>query len=53
MDRTSVSLLWRLAHLADDRDWDRFVKLYTPLIYFWGRRQGLLHIPPDFFCCTA
>jgi RNA polymerase sigma-70 factor, ECF subfamily len=41
MDSTPVSLLWRLARRADDNDWDRFVKLYTPLIYYWGRRAGL------------
>src|SRR5437764_14799759 len=40
MDSTPASLLRRLAGPAENRDWDRFVRLYTPLIYYWGRRAG-------------
>ena len=41
MDSTSVSLLRRLR--SDDREaaWERFVDLYAPLIYHWGKIQGL------------
>ena len=42
MDTTSASLLIRLqsAH-SDTVAWNRFVDLYTPLIYFWARKMGL------------
>jgi RNA polymerase sigma-70 factor (ECF subfamily) len=41
MHTTPVSLLERLRQ-PDKRDaWDRFVKLYTPLLYYWARRAGL------------
>ena len=41
MDSTSVSLLRRLQ--SDEREiaWERFVELYAPLIYRWGRHHGL------------
>jgi RNA polymerase sigma-70 factor, ECF subfamily len=38
---TSVSLLERLHRPADQDAWDRFVNLYTPLLYFWACRLGL------------
>jgi len=38
---TSSSLLVRLRRLDDQNAWDRFVRLYTPLIYAWSRRVGL------------
>jgi len=38
---TSSSLLDRLRHPADRKAWDRFVELYTPLLYYWARRAGL------------
>jgi RNA polymerase sigma-70 factor (ECF subfamily) len=41
MIQTSVSLLERLRHSEDRAAWDRFVALYTPLIFSWARRQGL------------
>ena len=41
MDTTSVSLLERLRQPADQQAWERFVRLYTPLLYHWARRLGL------------
>lgn len=41
MNQTPVSLLERLRQPADAQAWTRFVALYAPLIYRWGRRVGL------------
>jgi RNA polymerase sigma-70 factor (ECF subfamily) len=41
MDRTSISLLERLRQPEDRAAWDRFVALYTPLLYSWACRFGL------------
>jgi RNA polymerase sigma-70 factor (ECF subfamily) len=41
MDSTSPSLLERLRQPNCSLAWDRFAELYTPLIYYWVRRQGL------------
>jgi RNA polymerase sigma-70 factor (ECF subfamily) len=41
MATTSTSLLKRLRKLEDREAWDRFVALYTPLVYYWARRAGL------------
>jgi RNA polymerase sigma-70 factor (ECF subfamily) len=41
MDSTSVSLLRRLRQPDQDAAWQRFVDLYAPLIYHWGRTHGL------------
>ena len=41
MDSTSVSLLKRLRSPNDDRAWERFVELYTPLMDFWVRKIGV------------
>ena len=41
MHTTSVSLLIRLRQPCDQDAWSRFVELYTPLIFYWGRRAGL------------
>jgi len=41
MTTTSTSLLTRLKKLEDREAWDRFVSLYTPLIFYWGRRSEL------------
>jgi RNA polymerase sigma-70 factor (ECF subfamily) len=41
MESTSTSLLRRLRQPGDRQAWGRFVELYTPLIYHWGRRSGL------------
>ncbi len=42
MDTTSHSLLIRLKSAENDpAAWGRFVELYTPLIYYWARKNGL------------
>lgn len=41
MDSTPVSLLERLRVPGEQQAWDRFVALYTPLLYQWARRVGL------------
>jgi RNA polymerase sigma-70 factor (ECF subfamily) len=38
---TSVSLLERLRQRPEGEDWDRLVRLYTPLLLHWARRLGL------------
>jgi RNA polymerase sigma-70 factor, ECF subfamily len=44
MYTTSVSLLARLRQTVDQESWTRFVKLYTPLLYRWGRQVGLTDV---------
>jgi RNA polymerase sigma-70 factor (ECF subfamily) len=41
MNTTSVSLLERLRQPTARQAWQRFVELYTPLLYYWARRLGL------------
>jgi RNA polymerase sigma-70 factor (ECF subfamily) len=41
MTSTSISLLHRVRQPNDRQAWDRFVALYTPLLYSWARRLGL------------
>jgi RNA polymerase sigma-70 factor (ECF subfamily) len=41
MDTTSASLLHQLRQPDQQVAWQRFVELYGPLIYHWGRGQGL------------
>ncbi len=42
MTTTSESLLQRIGKATDDTTaWNRFVEIYTPLIFFWGRKAGL------------
>jgi RNA polymerase sigma-70 factor, ECF subfamily len=38
---TSLTLLDSLRQTGAQEAWDRFVRLYTPLLYFWARRLGL------------
>lgn len=45
MQTTSVSLLQRLRQTATDRDWRRFVEIYTPLLFHWVRQAHVR--PPD------
>jgi RNA polymerase sigma-70 factor (ECF subfamily) len=41
MNTTPVSLLERLRQPDQPAAWERFVELYTPLLYYWARRIGL------------
>jgi RNA polymerase sigma-70 factor (ECF subfamily) len=41
MTKTPSSLLERLRQPFEPEAWGRFVALYTPLVYSWGRRVGL------------
>jgi len=41
MNTTPVSLLQRLGRLPAAGAWERFVRLYTPLLFYWARRTGL------------
>ena len=38
---TSISLLERLRDAPDAETWERFVRLYTPVLAIWARRLGL------------
>ncbi len=41
MNSTSESLLIRLKSDSHSEAWARFVELYPPLIFYWGRKVGL------------
>jgi RNA polymerase sigma-70 factor (ECF subfamily) len=41
MSTTSISLLARLRLPGDEQAWQRFVSLYTPLLYHWAKATGL------------
>ena len=41
MDSTPASLLQPLREPDAQHQWERFVDLYTPLLYFWACRAGL------------
>jgi RNA polymerase sigma-70 factor (ECF subfamily) len=41
MNSTSTSLLQRLQQPGASADWQRFVQLYTPLLYYWARGAGM------------
>lgn len=41
MHTTQISLLERLRGPEDSEAWPRFVRLYTPLLFYWARRTGL------------
>jgi RNA polymerase sigma-70 factor (ECF subfamily) len=41
MDSTSVNLLRRLREPKSDSAWERFIDLYTPLIFYWAKQRGL------------
>jgi RNA polymerase sigma-70 factor, ECF subfamily len=40
---TSASLLAHLQQADDPRAWERFVHLYSPILYAWAGRLGLQH----------
>jgi RNA polymerase sigma-70 factor (ECF subfamily) len=40
MSSTSISLLERLRRAEDHEGWERFFRLYAPLVYAWGRKAG-------------
>ncbi len=40
MNTTPASLLERLRRPGEPEAWERFVRLYTPLLYHWARRLG-------------
>ena len=44
MVTTSLSLLQRVRSGTETQSWNRFVRLYTPVIYKWVRSQG---VPAD------
>src|SRR5262245_8743230 len=55
MSSTSVTLLHRLKQPTNQRAWDQFVQLYTPLLLHWGRKSGLSEpdaadLSQDVFC---
>lgn len=39
--QTPVSLLLRLKQPKPEAAWQRFVELYTPLLFYWARQAGL------------
>lgn len=41
MNSTSPTLLQKLRDPQDQSAWQRFVDLYTPLLFYWGRQRGL------------
>ena len=41
MNTTSASLLQRLRFAEDGAAWERFVQIYSPLLFSWVRRSGL------------
>jgi RNA polymerase sigma-70 factor, ECF subfamily len=41
METTSTSLLQHVRNSGDHDAWQRFVQLYTPVLYSWTRRMGL------------
>src|SRR5262249_2182105 len=41
MHTTPVSLLERVRRLGEQQAWERFVDMYTPLLYHWACRMGM------------
>ena len=49
MHTTPITLLERLRAAGDQQAWERFVALYTPLLYYWARlHQGQLQEGMDY-----
>ncbi len=40
MDNTSATLLERVRRSGEHEAWERFVRIYSPLLLFWARRAG-------------
>jgi len=49
MNSTPPSLLERMRRPTDQEAWNRFVQLYSPLLYRWARRMGLAGQDADDF----
>ena len=49
MQSTSINLLKRIREHKSDSAWQRFVDLYTPLIFYWARQKGLSTDDADLF----
>ncbi len=47
MTSTPGSLLEKLRRSGEQAAWERFVKLYTPLLHFWARKLGLADADAD------
>lgn len=41
MDRTSITLLEALQKRSGPEDWNRFIKVYTPIVYRWTRKLNI------------
>ncbi len=41
MNSTSESLLLKLKSASDQQAWSKFVRLYTPLLFYWARQTGM------------
>src|ERR1700731_1584788 len=41
MHSTSASLLEQLRQAPGQEPWSRFVRLYTPLLFYWARKLGM------------
>src|SRR4051812_35309297 len=46
-ESTSTSLLFHLRQTAPQDAWQRFVQLYTPLLYHWARKRLGTQEPDD------
>jgi RNA polymerase sigma-70 factor (ECF subfamily) len=58
MHTTSISLLERLRQPGEQEAWERFVELYTPLLFHWARHIGLQEsdaadLVQDVFTCLV
>jgi len=41
VDSTSTSLLEQFQQAPGQQTWSRFVRLYTPLLFYWARKLGM------------
>ena len=47
MQTTSLTLLAKLRTQEETDSWDRFVKLYTPLLNYWAKKEGFQEADAD------